>query len=54
MLFDFKERFKQKKMSKHLIGIDAELYILYEDKVLFRTSGKIVGKCFCLGFPFYQ
>lgn len=25
-------------MSKHLIGIDAELYILYEEKVLFKTS----------------
>lgn len=29
MLFDFKK--SKKKMSKHLIGIDAEVYILYED-----------------------
>lgn len=27
-------------MSKHLIGINAEVYILYEDKVLFKSSGK--------------
>lgn len=33
MLFDF----KSKKMSKHLIGIDSEVYILYEDKVLLNS-----------------
>lgn len=36
MLFDF----KKKKMSKHLIGIDAEVYILYEDKVLLKFRAK--------------
>lgn len=34
MLFDLK------KMSKHLIGIDAEVYILYEDKVLLKSWEK--------------
>lgn len=33
MLFDF----KSKKMSKYLIGIDSEVYILYEDKVLLNS-----------------
>lgn len=32
MLFDFKS-----KMLKHLIGIDSEVYILYEDKVLLNS-----------------
>lgn len=40
-----------KKMSKHLIGIDAELYILYEEKVLFKTSDNNVGNAFVF-FPF--
>lgn len=35
-----------KKMSKHLIGIDAELYILYEEKVLFKPSENNVGNAF--------
>lgn len=39
MLFDFIKR-KKKKMSKHLIGIDAEVYILYEDKVLLKSREK--------------
>lgn len=44
-------------MSKHLIGINAEVYILYEDKVLFKSSGKKKQKvdlrhCFCSVFPF--
>lgn len=36
MLFDL----KKKKMSKYLIGIDAEVYILYEDKVLLKSREK--------------
>lgn len=39
MLFDFKKK-RKKKTSKHLIGIDAEVYILYEDKVLLKSRGK--------------
>lgn len=42
-----------KKMSKHLIGIDAELYILYEEKVLFKTSENNVGNAFVFFPPFY-
>lgn len=33
-------------MSKHLIGIDAKLYILYEKKVLFKTRENNVGNAF--------
>lgn len=35
-MFDF----KKKNRSKHLIGIDAEVYILYEDKILLKSRWK--------------
>lgn len=40
-------------MSKHLIGIDAELYILYEEKVLFKTSENNVGNAFVSPLPLF-
>lgn len=42
MLYDLKVNNKKKvnkKMSNHLIGIDAEVYILYKEKVLLKSSG---------------
>lgn len=40
-------------MSKHLIGIDAEVYILYKDNVLLESSKKNVQALFFLFFfPF--
>lgn len=44
MLFDFK------KKSKHLIGIDAEVYILYEDKVLLKSWEKSLDMTIFIGF----
>lgn len=49
MLFDSK---KIKKMSNHLIGIDAEVYILYEDKVLLKSREKDMRHHFCSIFLF--
>lgn len=42
-------------MSKHLIGTDAEVYILYEDKVLLKSREKKTltwGTIFVQFFPF--
>lgn len=51
MLFDF----KKKKMSKHLIGIDAEVYILYEDKVLLKfRAKKLTWGTICVQFFLYE
>lgn len=56
MLFDLKKKEKKKrtKMSKHLIGIDAEVYILYEDKVLLKSREKKVDSSYHFSsvFPF--
>lgn len=49
MLFDFQ---KKKKTSKHLIGIDSEVYILYEDKVLLKTQNKMTRGAIFFSFPF--
>lgn len=41
-------------MSEHLIGIDAEVYILYEDKVLLKSRGEKIDlrHHFSSAFPF--
>lgn len=51
MLFDFKE---DKKKLKCLIGIDAEVYILYEDKVLLKSREKKIDEAplLFIFFPF--
>lgn len=40
-------------MSKHLIGIDAEVYILYKDNVLLESSKKNVDFRHCLFLFFF-
>lgn len=57
MLFDLKKKEEKKKMSKHLIGIDAEVYILYEDNVLLKSREKKkvdLRHHFSSVFPFYE
>lgn len=40
-------------MSKHLIGIDAEVYILYKDNILLESSKKNVDFKHCFFVEFY-